>query len=168
AAGCPVHQLQRKAYPVARICRVLRISRSGFYEAHQRRQNPRPACPAAAMIKATFESTEQCYGSRRLVSVLRNEGVSIGRLNAQLRKIIKTRGHFPNDEAATKLIWLGLRNITVNWSRAAHDWKGAMNQFAILYGDRFTKPPGDYSARQVTGVNRPHTKNLTVPCSASP
>ena len=33
-------------------------------------------------------------------------------VHAQLRKIIKTRGHFPNDEAATKLIWLALRNIT--------------------------------------------------------
>ncbi|UYS81431.1 IS3 family transposase [Pseudomonas syringae] len=88
-----VHQLQRKAYPVARICRVLRISRSGFYEAHQRRQNPRPACPAAAMIKATFESTEQCYGSRRLVSVLRNEGVSIGRF--KVRRLMKQQGLRP-------------------------------------------------------------------------
>lgn len=49
---------------------------------------------------------------------------AIENVNAQLRKIIKTRGHFPNDDAATKLIWLALRNITANWSRAAHDWKG--------------------------------------------
>ncbi|POA19660.1 IS256 family transposase [Pseudomonas sp. FW300-N1A1] len=61
-------------------------------------------------------------------------------INAQLRKIIKTRGHFPTDDAATKLIWLGLRNITANWGSAAHDWKSAMNQFAILYGDRFIRP----------------------------
>ena len=40
-------------------------------------------------------------------------------VNAQLRKIIKTRGHFPNDDAATKLIWLALRNITAKWERAA-------------------------------------------------
>ncbi len=40
-------------------------------------------------------------------------------VHAQLRKIIKTRGHFPNDEAATKLIWLALRNITATWERAA-------------------------------------------------
>lgn len=65
---------------------------------------------------------------------------AIESINAQLRKIIKTRGHFPNDEAATKLIWLGLRNITANWGKEAHDWKSAMNQFAILYGDRFTRP----------------------------
>ena len=63
---------------------------------------------------------------------------AIESVNAQLRKIIKTRGHFPSDEAATKLIWLALRNITADWGRAANHWKAAMNQFAILYEERFT------------------------------
>jgi len=63
---------------------------------------------------------------------------SIESVHARLRKIIKTRGHFPSDDAATKLIWLALRNITADWSRAAHDWKQAMNQFAILYAERFS------------------------------
>jgi transposase-like protein len=61
-------------------------------------------------------------------------------VHAQLRKIIKTRGHFPNDEAATKLIWLALRNITATWDRGANHWRTAMNQFAILYEGRFTRP----------------------------
>jgi putative transposase len=65
---------------------------------------------------------------------------AIESVNARLRKIIKTRGHFPSDDAATKLIWLALRNITQDWGRAGHNWKSAMNQFAILYEDRFTKP----------------------------
>jgi putative transposase len=56
-----------------------------------------------------------------------------------VRKIIKTRGHFPTDEAATKLIWLALRNIAAEWTRPAHGWKSAMNQFAILYAERFTR-----------------------------
>lgn len=60
-------------------------------------------------------------------------------VHARVRKVIKTRGHFPTDEAATKLIWLALRNITADWSKAAHHWRAAMNQFAILYEDRFTK-----------------------------
>ena len=60
-------------------------------------------------------------------------------INATLRKIIKTRGHFPSDDAANKLIWLALRNITADCGRPAHDWKAAMNQFAILHEDRFTK-----------------------------
>jgi transposase-like protein len=64
---------------------------------------------------------------------------AIESINARLRKIIKTRGHFPSDDAATKLIWLALRNITADWGRAARDWKEAMNQFAILYADRFTR-----------------------------
>jgi putative transposase len=61
-------------------------------------------------------------------------------VHSQLRKIIKTRGHFPTDEAATKLMWLALRNITATWVRGARTWKEAMNQFAILYADRFTTP----------------------------
>ena len=44
---------------------------------------------------------------------------AIESVNTRLRKIIKTRGHFPSDEAATKLIWLALRNITADWGRAA-------------------------------------------------
>ena len=60
-------------------------------------------------------------------------------VNGRLRKIIKTRGHFPSDDAASKLVWLALRNITADWSRANRDWKESMNQFAILYQDRFTK-----------------------------
>lgn len=64
---------------------------------------------------------------------------AIESVNAQLRKIVKTRGHFPNDEAATKLLWLALRNITADWGNASRDWKEAMNQFAMLYEHRFTR-----------------------------
>jgi len=64
---------------------------------------------------------------------------AIESVNARLRKILKTRGHFPTDEAATKLIWLALRNITSDWKRESNYWKAAMNQFAILFEDRFTR-----------------------------
>jgi transposase-like protein len=67
---------------------------------------------------------------------------AIESLNMQLRKIIKTRGHFPNDEAAIKLLWLALRNVLNKSVRQAFDWKTAMNQFAILFGDRFTTVRG--------------------------
>lgn len=65
---------------------------------------------------------------------------AIESLNAQLRRSIKTRGHFPSDDAATKLMWLVLRNITGTWGCATHDWRLAMNQFAIIYAERFTNP----------------------------
>lgn len=61
-------------------------------------------------------------------------------LHMQLRKIIKSRGHFPNDDAAIKLIWLALRNIYDGKLPIKREWKLAMNQFAVLYGDRFLSP----------------------------
>lgn len=64
---------------------------------------------------------------------------AIESVHASLRKIIKTRGHFPSDDAASKLIWLALRNITAKWAMPARNWKLAMNQFAILYSDRFLR-----------------------------
>ncbi|WP_408472483.1 IS256 family transposase [Paraburkholderia nemoris] len=67
---------------------------------------------------------------------------AIESLNMQLRKIIKTRGHFPNDEAAIKLLWLALRNVLAKSVRVAFDWSSAMNQFAILFGERFTNARG--------------------------
>jgi transposase-like protein len=63
---------------------------------------------------------------------------AIESLNMQVRKVIKNRGHFPNDEAATKLIWLALRNIAKNWKMPAITWRAAKNQFAILFAERFT------------------------------
>jgi transposase-like protein len=64
---------------------------------------------------------------------------AIESLHSQLRKIIKTRGHFPSDDAATKLLWLALRNIMSDRGRSVREWREAMNQFAIAYGDRFTR-----------------------------
>ena len=57
-------------------------------------------------------------------------------LNRSLRKIIKTRGSFPNDEAALKLLYLALKNAAIHWRRAI-EWTNAMGQFAIQFGERF-------------------------------
>jgi hypothetical protein len=52
------------------------------------------------------------------------------------RKIIKTKGHFPNDDAATKLLFLALRNAEKKWRQAPKMWKSALNQFAIHFEGR--------------------------------
>jgi putative transposase len=57
-------------------------------------------------------------------------------LNRSLRKIIKTRGSFPTDDAALKLLYLAIQNAGVRWRRPI-EWTAAMGQFAILFGDRF-------------------------------
>jgi transposase-like protein len=61
---------------------------------------------------------------------------AIESLHMQLRKVLKNRGHFPNDEAATKLIYLALQNITRRWNKPAVTWKKALTQFAIVFAER--------------------------------
>jgi len=63
---------------------------------------------------------------------------AIESLHMQLRKVTKTRGSFPNDEAALKLLYLAVRNITAKWTHARHDWTAALTYFAQLFGDRLT------------------------------
>ena len=61
---------------------------------------------------------------------------AIESVNRGLRKIIKNRGSFPNDEAALKLIYLALGNISQKWTKPIKEWKAAMNRFAIVFEGR--------------------------------
>ena len=62
---------------------------------------------------------------------------AIESLHSGVRKSIRNKGHFPSDEAATKLIWLALRNITAKWKNPPIAWAAAKAQFAIQFGERF-------------------------------
>lgn len=57
-------------------------------------------------------------------------------INRQIKKIIKTKGAFPNDQAVFKLVFLVLQNASKKWTMPIRDWQLALNQFAILYSDR--------------------------------
>ena len=57
-------------------------------------------------------------------------------LNCSMRKVLKNRGAFPNDESILKLKFMGLKNVARKWTRPIRDWKAALNPFIILYGDR--------------------------------
>ena len=63
---------------------------------------------------------------------------AIESLHMHLRKIVKNRGHFPSDEAATKLLFLALRNLTKDGKIPQRTRKEAANPFAIVFGERFT------------------------------
>ena len=64
---------------------------------------------------------------------------AIEALNSKLRRAVRARGHFPTDEAATKLLFLVLNRSEKEWTMPAREWSIAKAQFAILFGDRFTK-----------------------------
>ena len=61
---------------------------------------------------------------------------AIESLNMSLRKAIKTRGAFPSEDAALKVMYLALRNLARKWD-VVQGWKAALNRFAILWEDRF-------------------------------
>ena len=62
---------------------------------------------------------------------------TIESVNMSLRKIIKNRGSFPTDEAALKLLYIAIQNISKKWTMPIRDWKGALNQFSIMFEGRF-------------------------------
>lgn len=71
---------------------------------------------------------------RRLLSTTN----AVESVHMQLRKIIKTRGHFPTDDAAAKLLYLALRNLSKKWRNVAQEWLAALPHLVLLFGDRFT------------------------------
>ncbi|PWF48640.1 IS3 family transposase [Massilia glaciei] len=73
-----VQQLQKEATSVTQCCRVLSVSRSGYYEAQRRSAKP-VLCKASVHLKAAFTASHQSYGSRRLVTAMKNQGIEIGR-----------------------------------------------------------------------------------------
>jgi len=64
---------------------------------------------------------------------------AIEALNSKLRRAVRARGHFPNDEAAMKLLFLVLNRSEKEWKMGPREWIMAKAQFAVLFGERFTR-----------------------------
>ncbi len=62
---------------------------------------------------------------------------AIESLNSTVRRAVRTRGHFPNDRAATKLIYLALRRLKHGWRAPPQYWHQVRPEFAIRFGERF-------------------------------
>ncbi len=76
---------------------------------------------------------------------------AIERLHSQVRKAIRNQGHSPNDEAATKLIWLALRHIEAKWKCPPIYWHAAKAQLAIQFEERFILPGFDFALDPLRG-----------------
>jgi putative transposase len=64
---------------------------------------------------------------------------AIEALNSKLRRAVRARGHFPTDEAAMKLLFLVLNRSEKEWKMPPRDWSMAKAQFAVIFGERFTR-----------------------------
>ena len=106
-----IQQLEKKA--VHQACRVLQVSRSGYYAARQRLKPP-VICPASVQVKAVFEAHQRCYGSRRIVDELTAQGIHIGRF--KVRRLMR--------EARLQPVW---KKKFVNTTDSKHDLPVADN-----------------------------------------
>ena len=61
---------------------------------------------------------------------------AIESLNYSLRKVLKGRSAFPNDESIMKVLYMGLQHVAKKWTQPIPEWKAALNQFVILFGER--------------------------------
>ena len=61
---------------------------------------------------------------------------AIESLNYSMRKVLKNRGAFPSDESIFKLLYLGLNRVAKKWFIPIRNWKEALNQFVIMFGER--------------------------------
>ena len=108
-----VQQLQKEATPVSQSCRVLSVSRSGYYEAQRRSAKP-VLCKASVHLKAAFTASHQSYGSRRLVTAMKNQGIDIGRY--KVRSLMR--------KAALKPVW---KRKFIHTTDSKHDLPVAAN-----------------------------------------
>ena len=90
------------------------------------------------------ESDLQPQSERGIQGLLSYKGYPVDdlieSLNYSLRKIIKNRSLFPNDDAVFKLLYLALKNIEKKWTMPIREWKRALQQFAIVFEGRMPLP----------------------------
>lgn len=108
-----VHQLQQKAVDVSQSCRLLGISRSGYYAARSVAVRPMH-CSIQADVKTAFVASGRVYGSRRMVAELRQRGITVGRF--RVRRIMR--------EAGLRTVW---RRKFVHTTNSRHDLPVAEN-----------------------------------------
>ncbi len=115
---------------------LLTRARSSWYtSACPHIRAPGASVPDGRTIHRNPLSCSRNIGTDTLIPVTN----AIEALNSKLRRAIRARGHFPNDEAATKLLYLVLNRSEKEWKVAPREWTMAKAQFAVIFGERFIK-----------------------------
>ncbi|WP_420404208.1 transposase [Nisaea sp.] len=90
-------------------------------------------CPGWSHHTLRIDSPQPDFGTRNLIPVTD----AIEALNSKLRRAVRTRGYFPSDDAAMKLLYLVLNHAAEQWKRPPREWFEAKTQFAVVFGERF-------------------------------
>ena len=90
-------------------------------------------CPGWSHHTPRARKPKPDFDTKNLIPVTN----AIEALNSKLRRAVRTRGHFPSDDAAMKLLYLVLNHAAEQWKRPPREWFEAKTQFAVASGERF-------------------------------
>lgn len=168
-----VEQLQQKAVPVNQMCRVLSISRSGYYAARKRDQVQPAVCEASVHLKAAFAASGGAYGSRRLRTAVASRGIVIGiyRLRRLMRKhglrsVWKRKFVHTTDSKHALPISPNVLNRQFNPTRPNQAWVADITYIRTRSGWLYLAVVLDLFARKVVGWAMAPDMQATLVCRA--
>jgi transposase InsO family protein len=168
-----VEQLQQKAVPVNQVCRVLGISRSGFYTARKRVQVLPMVCEASVHLRAAFAASRGAYGSRRLRTAVASRGLNIGlyRLRRLMRKnglrsVWKRKFVHTTDSRHALAISPNVLNRQFNPTRPNQAWVADITYIRTRSGWLYLAVVLDLYARKVVGWAMAPDMQATLVCRA--
>lgn len=151
-----VDQWQQKA-AVTQVCRVLDVSRSGYYAAKARTKAP-VVCATAVHLKAAFNSSFRSYGSRRLVSTLRTQGIKVGRYkvmrlmrDAELKPVWKRKFVNTTDSNHDLPVAENILNREFNPAKANQAWTSDITYIRTRSGWLYLAAVMDLYSRKIIG-----------------
>ena len=168
-----VEQLQQKAVPVNRVCRVLGVSRSGYYTARKHAQAQHVVCEASVHLRAAFAASGGAYGSRRLRTAVASRGLEIGlyRLRRLMRKnglrsVWKRKFVHTTDSKHTLPISPNVLNRQFNPTRPNQAWVADITYIRTRSGWLYLAVVLDLFARKVVGWAMSPDMQATLVCRA--
>jgi len=168
-----VELLQQKAVPVNQVCRVLGVSRSGYYTARRREQVQPAVCEASVHLRAAFAASGGAYGSRRLRTAVASRGLEIGlyRLRRLMRKnglrsVWKRKFVHTTDSKHTLPISPNVLNRQFNPTRPNQAWVADITYIRTRSGWLYLAVVLDLFARKVVGWAMSPDMQATLVCRA--
>jgi putative transposase len=168
-----IEQLHKKAVTVERLCRVLGVSRSGYYGARQRAKLSPKACLVSTQVKAEFAASGRVYGSRRLGAVLRAQGLHIGRHRVRrlmrenrLRALWRRKFIHTTDSGHALPVSDNLLARRFNPSHPNQAWVSDITYIRTRSGWLYLAVVLDLYARKVVGWAMAPTMHAELVCAA--
>jgi transposase InsO family protein len=168
-----IQQLQEKAIPVQHSCRVLKVSRAGYYAARQRARRPTPVCATSVCLQSEFEASGRCYGSRRLQGALNNQGIRIGRYRVrslmrahQLKPVWKRKFVHTTDSKHNLPVFDNVLNRRFTPAAANQAWASDITYIRTRSGWLYLAAVLDLYSRKVVGWAMAPSMPAELVCTA--